>query len=67
MLLDERNIELTSDQAALQWLDDAGYDPLYSSQTAKRLIRWALQNPFAKRSWGGSSDNSSITVRGIAD
>ena len=30
-LLENRHIELTSDQAALQWLVGAGYDPVYGA------------------------------------
>ena len=62
-LLEDRNIELTLDQAALQWLADAGYDPVYGARPLKRVIQRALQNPLANKILeGGIADGSSITV-----
>jgi ATP-dependent Clp protease ATP-binding subunit ClpB len=46
-LLAERKITLDLDQAALDWLAEAGFDPVYGARPLKRVIQRALQNPLA--------------------
>ncbi|WP_298214445.1 ATP-dependent chaperone ClpB [Acidocella sp.] len=46
-LLAERNIRLELDQAARDWLAQAGYDPVYGARPLKRVIQRNLQNPLA--------------------
>jgi len=46
-LLADRNIRITLDQAARNWLADAGYDPVYGARPLKRVIQRNLQNPLA--------------------
>jgi ATP-dependent Clp protease ATP-binding subunit ClpB len=46
-LLGARNIRITLDQAALDWLAEAGYDPVYGARPLKRVIQRNLQNPLA--------------------
>jgi ATP-dependent Clp protease ATP-binding subunit ClpB len=46
-LLADRNIRITLDQAARDWLADAGYDPVYGARPLKRVIQRNLQNPLA--------------------
>lgn len=46
-LLDDRKIELDMDQAADDWLADAGYDPVYGARPLKRVIQRSLQNTLA--------------------
>ena len=46
-LLAERQIELRLDGAAMSWLADKGYDPVYGARPLKRVIQQALQNPLA--------------------
>jgi ATP-dependent Clp protease ATP-binding subunit ClpB len=46
-LLADRKIALKLDQAALDWLAQAGYDPVYGARPLKRVIQRHLQNPLA--------------------
>ena len=46
-LLDERKITLELDAAAMRWLAEAGYDPIYGARPLKRVIQRSLQNPLA--------------------
>jgi ATP-dependent Clp protease ATP-binding subunit ClpB len=48
LLLRDRNFKLRLDDAARQWLADAGYDPVYGARPLKRVIQKALQNPLAE-------------------
>jgi ATP-dependent chaperone ClpB len=47
-LLADRKITLELDAAALEWLADKGYDPVYGARPLKRVIQRALQNPLAR-------------------
>ncbi len=47
-LLADRKIALTLDQAAMAWLADKGYDPVYGARPLKRVIQRELQNPLAQ-------------------
>jgi len=53
-MLAERNIVLRLDSAAIAWLAEAGYDPVYGARPLKRVIQRALQNPLATRLIEGS-------------
>lgn len=46
-LLADRKISLELDQAAIDWLATAGYDPVYGARPLKRVIQRELQNPLA--------------------
>jgi ATP-dependent Clp protease ATP-binding subunit ClpB len=46
-LLADRNIRITLDQSARDWLAEAGYDPVYGARPLKRVIQRNLQNPLA--------------------
>lgn len=46
-LLEDRNIALDLDGAALAWLAEQGYDPAYGARPLKRVIQRELQNPLA--------------------
>jgi ATP-dependent Clp protease ATP-binding subunit ClpB len=48
-LLADRKIALELDEAALAWLADAGYDPVYGARPLKRVIQRNLQNPLAEK------------------
>jgi ATP-dependent Clp protease ATP-binding subunit ClpB len=47
VLLADRKITLNLDQAALEWLANEGYDPVYGARPLKRVIQRQLQNPLA--------------------
>ena len=46
-LLADRKVALHLDDAALSWLAEAGYDPVYGARPLKRVIQRSLQNPLA--------------------
>ena len=46
-MLTDRKIALELDDAALTWLADAGYDPVYGARPLKRVIQRSLQNVLA--------------------
>lgn len=47
-LLAEHHITLEMQPAALEWLGDTGYDPVYGARPLKRVIQRTLQNPLAQ-------------------
>ena len=47
-LLDERKITITLDEAARQWLGEAGYDPVFGARPLKRVIQKQVQDPLAE-------------------
>ena len=46
-LLEDRKIALELDDAATEWLANAGYDPVYGARPLKRVIQRHLQNSLA--------------------
>ena len=46
--LAQRNIKLDLDEAAMKWLADEGYDPVFGARPLKRVIQRSLQNPLAE-------------------
>ena len=62
-LLVDRNVALDLDQAAMDWLAEKGYDPVYGARPLKRVIQKELQNPLASMILEGAiEDGSKITV-----
>ncbi|MET0534648.1 MAG: ATP-dependent chaperone ClpB [Steroidobacter sp.] len=47
--LGERDIELAMDDAAVDRLAEAGFDPVYGARPLKRAIQQQLENPLAQR------------------
>jgi ATP-dependent Clp protease ATP-binding subunit ClpB len=47
-MLGDRKITLDLNAAAIAWLAEAGYDPVYGARPLKRVIQRELQNPLAK-------------------
>jgi ATP-dependent Clp protease ATP-binding subunit ClpB len=47
-LLEDRKIKLDVTRAALDWLAEAGYDPVYGARPLRRVIQRTLQNPLAQ-------------------
>jgi ATP-dependent Clp protease ATP-binding subunit ClpB len=47
-LLADRKITIELDPAAMAWLANAGYDPVYGARPLKRVIQRELQNPLAQ-------------------
>jgi ATP-dependent Clp protease ATP-binding subunit ClpB len=62
-LLADRNIRITLDQSARDWLAEAGYDPVYGARPLKRVIQRNLQNPLAGLILEGEvRDGEAVTV-----
>jgi ATP-dependent Clp protease ATP-binding subunit ClpB len=47
--LQERNMDLTLDDAARDLLGEAGFDPVYGARPLKRAIQQQVENPLAQR------------------
>ncbi|MBI1273463.1 MAG: ATP-dependent chaperone ClpB [Alphaproteobacteria bacterium] len=62
-LLAERNLKLEIGKDALNWLAEAGYDPVYGARPLKRVIQRVLQNPLAEELLAGRiSDGQTVAV-----
>ncbi len=64
--LQERNIELTLDDAARDLLGEAGFDPVYGARPLKRAIQQQIENPLAQRILQGAfgpGDRIKVTAR----
>ena len=62
-LLAERKIEIHLDKRALEWLAQAGYDPVYGARPLKRVIQRRLQDPLAQLILEGKvEDGSKVRV-----
>lgn len=62
-LLAPRNIKLTLDDAAKQWLVERGYEPAYGARPLKRVIQTYLQNTLAEKILTGDiSDGAKVSV-----
>ncbi len=66
-LLEDRKIALQVDKAALVWLAEKGYDPVYGARPLKRVIQRSLQNPMAGMILSGAlgeGDTAKVSVSG---
>jgi len=62
-LLADRKITLELDPAALAWLADTGYDPVYGARPLKRVIQRELQNPLAQMILAGAvKDGDTVRI-----
>ncbi len=59
-LLAERKITIELDSAAMAWLANAGYDPIYGARPLKRVIQRELQNPLAQSILEGRIPDGSV-------
>ncbi len=66
--LASRNIHLDLDEAALKWLADEGYDPVFGARPLKRVIQRALQDQLAEMILAGDvMDGGLINVSAGVD
>ena len=62
-LLADRKVILEVEAAAMAWLGNAGYDPVYGARPLKRVIQRELQNPLAQAILEGRiPDGSTVRV-----
>ncbi len=67
-LLADRRMSIALDPAALHWLAERGYDPVYGARPLKRVIQKELIDPIARKLLAGELDDGAvIDVRGTAD
>ncbi|WP_102226946.1 ATP-dependent chaperone ClpB [Acidimangrovimonas sediminis] len=58
-----RKITLDLDEAAMKWLADEGYDPVFGARPLKRVIQRALQDPLAEMILAGDvMDGATVHV-----
>ncbi len=63
-LLEDRKIKLDVSTEAVNWLAEAGYDPVYGARPLKRVIQRTLQNPLAQEILAGTiKDGQAVFVR----
>jgi ATP-dependent Clp protease ATP-binding subunit ClpB len=64
-LLADRRMSIALDAAALHWLGERGYDPVYGARPLKRVIQKELIDPIARKLLAGDLDDGAvIDVRG---
>lgn len=73
-LLKDRKITIELDDAARDWLAEAGYDPAFGARPLKRVIQKAVQDPLAEKILSGavrdgetihlSADDAGLTLNG---
>jgi ATP-dependent Clp protease ATP-binding subunit ClpB len=62
-LLESRRIAIALDPAAVHWLGEKGYDPVYGARPLRRVIQKELIDPIARKLLAGEfSDGSVIQV-----
>ena len=59
-LLADRRMALALDPAALHWLGDRGYDPVYGARPLKRVIQKELVDPIARKLLAGELEDGSV-------
>ncbi len=59
-ILAKQNIILEIDEAAINYLTDKGYDPMFGARPLKRLIQREIQNNFARLILAGEVQNGDI-------
>ncbi len=65
--LQERNMDLTLDDAARDRLGEAGFDPVYGARPLKRTLQQQIENPLAQRILKGEfspGDRIEVTGKG---
>ncbi len=59
-LLADRRLTLALDDAALAWIADRGYDPVYGARPLKRVIQKDLVDPIARKLLAGEIEDGSV-------
>jgi len=66
--LADRNIDLTLEDSARDWLAEVGYDAIYGARPLKRVIQRQLENPLATQLLEGKiADDSEIRISADKD
>ena len=59
-LLADRRMAIDIDDAALAWLADRGYDPVYGARPLKRVIQKDLVDPIARKLLAGEIEDGGV-------
>src|SRR5690606_20041894 len=59
-LLADRRMTLALDDAALHWLGERGYDPVYGARPLKRVIQKDLIDPIARKLLAGELEDGAV-------
>jgi ATP-dependent Clp protease ATP-binding subunit ClpB len=59
-LLADRRMTLSLDDAAMTWMADKGYDPVYGARPLKRVIQKDLVDPVARKLLQGDLVDGSV-------
>ncbi len=59
-MLADRRMTLNLDAAALAWLAERGYDPVYGARPLKRVIQKELVDPVARKVLSGDLEDGSV-------
>ncbi|MGI9170739.1 MAG: AAA family ATPase, partial [Caulobacteraceae bacterium] len=66
-LLADRRMAIALDGAALHWLGERGYDPVYGARPLKRVIQKELIDPIAKKLLAGEFTDGSVIQVGAGE
>ncbi|MGI8839618.1 MAG: ATP-dependent chaperone ClpB [Caulobacteraceae bacterium] len=66
-LLEARRLAIALDGAALHWLGERGYDPVYGARPLKRVIQKELIDPIAKKLLAGEFADGAVIQVGAGD
>jgi ATP-dependent Clp protease ATP-binding subunit ClpB len=66
-LLETRRMAIALDPAAIAWLADKGYDPVYGARPLKRVIQKELIDPIARKLLAGEFADGSVIQVGSGD
>ncbi|MGA0607623.1 ATP-dependent chaperone ClpB [Phenylobacterium sp. VNQ135] len=59
-LLADRRMSIALDPAAMHWLGDKGYDPVYGARPLKRVIQKELVDPIARKLLAGELEDGAV-------
>ena len=59
-LLADRRMAIALDAAALHWLAERGYDPVYGARPLKRVIQKELVDPIARKLLAGELEDGAV-------
>ena len=65
-LLADRRMAIALDPAAMAWLGEHGYDPVYGARPLKRVIQKSLVDPIAKKLLSGEFADGTVIEVGTA-